>query len=86
MSPLVLTGQPLDFASNNVAEPQPPIYLLTSGTILASVSWAVGNDGSAMAPPILTGNPVSNIRLGSSFCNYKIASIWQCVSTVITRG
>ena len=59
----VLTGQPLDFTSNNSAEPQPPIYLLTSGTILASVSWAVGNDGNTMAPPLLTGNPASNIRL-----------------------
>lgn len=55
------SGQPLDFASNNAAEPQPPIYLLTSGTILASVSWAVGNDGNAMAPPLATGNPASNI-------------------------
>ncbi|KAL9987685.1 hypothetical protein ACROYT_G002032 [Oculina patagonica] len=57
----IFKGQPLDFASNNAAEPQPPIYLLTSGTILASASWAVGNDGKAMAPPLLTGNPVSNI-------------------------
>ncbi|KAJ7389194.1 Coiled-coil and C2 domain-containing protein 2A, partial [Desmophyllum pertusum] len=55
------SGQPLDFASNNAAEPQPPIYLLTSGTILASVSWAVGNDGKAMAPPLLTGNTASNM-------------------------
>lgn len=55
------SGQPLDFASNNAAEPQPPIYLLTSGTILASASWAVGNDGNAMAPPLLTGNPAANM-------------------------
>ena len=59
---VLLTGQPLDFASNNASEPQRPIYLLTSGTILASVSWAVDNDGKAMAPPLLTGNPASNIR------------------------
>lgn len=55
------SGQPLDFASNNATEPQPPIYLLTSGTILASLSWAVGNDGNVMAPPLQTGNPASNL-------------------------
>lgn len=55
------SGQPLDFASNNAAEPQPPVYLLTSGTVLASVSWGVGNDGKAMAPPLLTGKSASNL-------------------------
>lgn len=55
------SGQPLDFTSNNAAEPQPPIYLLTSGTVLASVSWGVGSDGKAMAPPLLTTKPSSNL-------------------------
>lgn len=55
-------GQPLDFTSNNAAEPQPPVYLLTSGTVLASVSWGVGSDGKAMAPPLLTTKPSSNLR------------------------
>ena len=61
-SHFVIVGQPLDFASNNATEPQPPIYLLTSGIILASLSWAVGNDGNVMAPPLQTGNPASNLR------------------------
>lgn len=55
------SGQPLDFGTNNEVDSQPPIYLLTSGTILANVSWAVGNDGMAMAPPLLTGNSATNM-------------------------
>ncbi|XP_015767290.1 PREDICTED: coiled-coil and C2 domain-containing protein 2A-like [Acropora digitifera] len=57
----LLLGQPLDFGTNNEVDSQPPIYLLTSGTILANVSWAVGNDGMAMAPPLLTGNSATNM-------------------------
>ena len=55
-------GQPLDFTTNNEVDSQPPIYLLTSGTILANVSWAVGNDGMAMAPPLLAGKSATNMR------------------------
>ena len=55
-------GQMVQFPPNNEGEADPPVFLLTSGKLLVSASWAVDNDGKALAPPHPQGNVATSLR------------------------